>query len=90
MFTNVVALITALNISNNLFLICSVIVIICPIIDAYIIDPKIYHKQIKINPLETIISIVVCSTLFGIFGVVIAVPLYIVVVEIFKVYKPKI
>ena len=88
LFTNIIALVTA---SNNiiLFLLSSLVIMICPIFDSYIIDPKIYHKNINISPIATILSIIVCSNLFGIFGIVIAIPSYIVVREIGNVYFNK-
>ena len=88
LFTNIIALITASN-NLTLFILSSLVILICPIFDSYIIDPKIYHKNINITPIATIISIIVCSNLFGFIGVVIAIPFYIITREIFKVYLKK-
>lgn len=88
LFTNIIALITASN-NLTLFILSSLVILICPIFDSYIIDPKIYHKNINITPIATIISIIVCSNLFGFIGVVIAIPFYIITREIFIVYLKK-
>lgn len=83
LFTNVLALITAISVSNKLFIICSIIAIFLPIIDSYIVDPKIYNKTTNISPIKIIVSIIISSILFGVFGFIIAVPLYLIVEEIF-------
>ena len=84
LFTNIIALITSFCISKKLFIICLIIAIVVPIIDGYVIDPKIYEKTNRINPLKVIISLVICSNLFGVIGVLIAIPFYIIVEEIIK------
>ena len=84
LFTNIIALITSFCISKKIFIICLIIAIVVPIIDGYVIDPKIYEKTNRINPLKVIISLVICSNLFGVIGVLIAIPFYIIVEEIIK------
>ena len=86
LFTNVLALITAAYISKGLFIACAIIAIIFPIIDVYIIDPKIYHITTKVSPLKSIIAIVISGELFGIFGILIAIPLYLITNIIIKNY----
>lgn len=87
-FTNLLALITA-TFSSKLFILSSLVIIICPIIDSYLIDPKIYHKNIDVSPIKTIISLICCSNLFGIVGVIIAIPIVIVMEELFKIILKK-
>ena len=84
LFTNIIALVTGFCISKKLFIICLIIAIIVPIIDGYIIDPKIYEKTNKIDNLKAIISLILCSNLFGIIGVLIAIPFYIILEEVIK------
>ena len=84
LFTNIIALITGFCVSKKLFIICLIIAIVVPIIDGYIIDPKIYEKTNKINNLKAILALVICSNLFGILGVLIAIPFYIILEEIIK------
>lgn len=86
LFTNILALVTAVYISKNLFIACAIIAIIFPIVDVYIIDPKIYHKTTKINPLKSIFAIIISGKLFGIFGILIAIPLYLIINIIIKNY----
>ena len=88
LLTNVIALITASH-DLTLFILSSLVILICPIFDSYIVDPKIYHKNINITPIATIISIIVCSNIFGFLGIIVAIPFYIVVKEIFLVYFKK-
>lgn len=86
LFTNIIALVTALSVSKELFIICAIIAIIMPIVDGYIIDPKIYNKTNEINPFKVIISIIISSSLFGFIGFLIALPSYIVIENIIKYY----
>ena len=46
--------------------------------------PKIYEKTNKIDNLKAIISLILCSNLFGIIGVLIAIPFYIILEEVIK------
>lgn len=84
LFTNIIAFITGFCISKKLFIMCLIIAIVVPIIDGYIIDPKIYEKTNKIDNLKAILALVICSNLFGILGVLIAIPFYIILEEIIK------
>ncbi len=86
LFTNLLALITSLSISKELFILCTIIALFMPIIDNYIIDPKIYHKTTKINPLKVIISIIIFSSIFGFIGLLISIPLYIIIEIVIKNY----
>lgn len=86
LFTNIIALVTALSVSKELFIICAIIAIIMPIVDGYIIDPKIYNKTNEINPFKVIISIIISSSLFGFIGFLIALPSYIIIENIIKYY----
>lgn len=88
LFTNIIALVVASS-NIKLFILSSLVILIMPIFDSYVIDPKIYHKKININPIETIISIIVCSNLFGMFGIIIAIPCLIIVRELINVYFNK-
>jgi len=88
LLTNIIALITASH-DLTLFILSSLVILICPIFDSYIIDPKIYHKNINITPIATIISIIICSNIFGFIGVIVAIPFYIITREIFIVYLKK-
>ncbi len=84
LFTNILALITAISVSNELFIIVGIIVLIVPLIDCYIIDPKIYHKTTNLNPIKVIIAIIISSTIFGVIGIIIAVPIYLIIEALVK------
>lgn len=83
-FINLVAFITAINISKKLFILTIIISIFTPIIDNYIIEPKIIGKTTKLSFIEVIISLIISSSLFKTLGLIIAVPLYIIVKNIIK------
>ena len=56
--TNIIALITGIYVSKKLFILSALVIILCPIIDSYLIDPKIYNKNIKISQIKIIIVII--------------------------------
>ena len=88
LFTNFIAFITAINVSSKLFIFTALISLFIPIIDNYLVDPKIMSKRVKVSFLEVIVSIVISSSLFGVTGLIVAVPLYIIVSNIVKyLYK---
>ena len=78
-FTNIIALLTASAISQELFIATLVISLIFPNVDGYIISPHIYGKTNNVNPLLVIFTAGVCSSLFGIVGIIIGLPLYLVI-----------
>lgn len=88
--TNIIALVLASTISTKLFVLTSVILIIFPNIDEYIISPKIYNRTNKISPLLQIFSIFLFGNLFGFLGIIISMPLTITISVIIKEYKDKI
>ena len=78
-FVNIIALLTASAISTNLFIATLIITLICPNIDGYVISPHIYGKTNNINPLLVIFTAAVCSSFFGIVGIIIGLHLYLII-----------
>lgn len=85
-FSIVIAVITSSIVSTKLLILSGIISIIFPNIDAYIITPKIYKNNVKVPPTMSISSIILFGSLFGFIGVVIAMPITIIIIEIFE-YK---
>ena len=84
--TNIIAIITSSVISKKLLILTSLISIIMPIIDSYIITPKIYKEDNKIPQTLYLIMLIICGTLFKVYGIIISLPLLIIIIEILK-YK---
>lgn len=77
--TNIIALITSFNISKSLFILTSITMIIIPLFNSYFIEPKIYNKTLKISLINIILSVFILGSIFGLIGVVLALPLFIVI-----------
>ena len=77
--TNIIAVITASVISTKLFIATLIITLVFPNVDGYVISPYIYGKTNNINPIFVIFIAGVCSSLFGIFGIILGLPLYIII-----------
>ena len=87
LITNLLALLTASVVSSKLFLATLIICLIFPQLDGYFISPKVYGKTNKINPLITIMVVSVGGTLGGFFGIVIALPVYILLSTSYRFFK---
>ncbi len=77
--TNIIAVVLASVVSKPLFITTLLICFLFPNIDGYVISPKVYGKTNNINPLWTIFSVTAMGSLFGVFGILIALPTYIVI-----------
>lgn len=85
--TNVVAITTASVISKNLLIKTAIVSIVLPNIDAYLVSPKIYNSANKISKTLTIAAILIGGYLFDFYGIVFAIPITIIVIEVLKYYK---
>ncbi len=83
---NILALLTAL--SQGPFVIFGTLFTIgwSSFVDQYYIEPKIYGTRVKINPLLLLFGIFVNGTLFGLIGVVVAIPMVLVIRSIIMTY----
>lgn len=85
--TNVVAITTASVISKNLLIKTAIVSIVLPNIDTYLVSPKIYNNANKISKTLTIASILIGGYLFDFYGIIFAIPVTIIVIEVLKYYK---
>lgn len=82
------SLVALLTTHSKIMLIKTIIVIIiCSILDSYIINPLVFKKSNGINPIFSIISIIFLSSLFGILGIILSIPILIIVQEIYNYFK---
>lgn len=86
-FTNIIALITALVVSPKLFVLTLIVALVLPNIDGYFWSPKIYGKTNNIHPVTTIFGVFAGGALFGITGIIIALPVTIILSQTYKYYK---
>ncbi len=56
-------------------------------IDGYFISPYVFKKGLKVHPLASILMIFIGATLFGPIGIMIALPVYISLREVVRVYR---
>lgn len=85
--TNIVAITTASVISRNLLIKTAIVSIVLPNIDSYLVSPKIYNSVNKISKTLTIAAILIGGYLFDFYGIVFAIPVTIIVIEVLKYYK---
>ena len=87
LFTNILALLTASVVSSKVFIATLIICLIFPQLDGYIISPRVYGKANNINPLVTIMVVSIGGTIGGFFGIVIALPVYILISTSYRFFK---
>lgn len=90
LIVDILALLIASVISTKLFILTLCVLIICPLIDGYIISPKIYGKTNKIHPLISIFAVFAGGILGGFWGIVISLPVAIIIIATIKFYLPDI
>lgn len=86
-FTNIIAAVTAFVISPVLFLKTCIVFVIFSAVDGYVINPLVYGKTNQVHPLVVIISVFAGGILFGIPGIIIALPTAIVLIATYKFFK---
>lgn len=87
LFTNIAAVILASVVSTSVFIGTIIICLVFPQIDGYIVSPKVYSKTNKIHPVWSIFALVAGGILFGVMGIIISLPLYIVINTTIKFFK---
>ena len=87
LITNFVAILLASIVSIPLTIATIVICLIFPQLDGYVISPKIYGKTNNVNPLITIMVVSIGGTLAGAWGIVIALPCYLLIRTTYNFYK---
>lgn len=86
-FTNIMATITALAVSDTLFIKTLIILIIFSMVDGYVINPWIFGKTNQVHPLAVIISVFAGGILFGTIGIIISLPVAIILLATYKYFK---
>ena len=85
-FSNLVALVSSYNISKTLFIKTSIIMVTVPLFNSYFIEPKIYNKTLKISFISIILSCFIFGSLFGIIGIIFAIPMFLIIKNVI-IYK---
>lgn len=62
-------------------------ILIFPNLDAYLINPMIYKKQLKLNPLLSVSAILLAQAFFGLLGVFISIPAILFITITYNFYK---
>ena len=85
--TNIIAAITAFVISPALFIKTCIVFIVFSAVDGYVINPLVYGNSNQVHPLVVIISVFAGGILWGVLGIVIALPLAIIIIATIKYFK---
>lgn len=86
-FSNIIACVTAFFVNTKLFILTLIVAFICPNIDGYIISPRVYGKTNNIPTLVTIFAVFAGGILYGIAGIIIALPTAIILLATYRFYE---
>ncbi|MDD3187287.1 MAG: AI-2E family transporter [Bacilli bacterium] len=87
MLVNVIAAITAFVISPFLFLKTVIAFFILSMLDSYLIGPKVYGKTNNVHPLIVIMAVFAGGILFGVWGIVISLPVALIIITTYKFFE---
>lgn len=87
LITNIIAIILASVVSFPLVIATTIICLIFPQLDGYVISPKVYGKTNNVNPLITIMAVSIGGTIAGVPGIIIALPIYLLIRETYHFFK---
>lgn len=88
--TNIIGVAIATTISSKVLIGTIIVCILAPIIDSYLISPKIYGKTNHINPLITIMIVFIGGSIFGISGIIASIPCYLLLRTTYIFFHKKI
>ena len=87
LITNIIAIILASVVSFPLVIATTIICLIFPQLDGYVISPKVYGKTNNVNPLITIMAVSIGGTIAGVPGIIVALPIYLLIRETYHFFK---
>ena len=87
LFTNVISLITAFVVGPKLLIKAIIVFVLLSVIDSYVINPFVYGKSNNLEPIVVIFAVFAGGILFGIFGIIISLPLAILLIATYKYYQ---
>ena len=89
LITNLIAIVLASVVSVPLVIATTVICLVFPQLDGYVISPRVYGKTNNVNPLITIMAVSIGGTVAGVWGIIIALPCYLLIRTTYKFFKPE-
>jgi len=84
--TNFIALISAFSIGIPLFIKTAIVMILLPILNSYIIEPRVYKKTLKVSLISIIISCFIFGSLFNLIGIIFAIPFFLIIKNLYTFF----
>jgi predicted PurR-regulated permease PerM len=90
LIANIIAIITASVISTKLLILTIIVSLIFPNIDGYFTSPRIYRKSNKVPTLLSIFAVFTGGALYGVTGIILALPITIILLTTYRFYRNEI
>ncbi len=84
--TNIIAAITAFVINPALFIKTCIAFFVLSNVDGYLINPMVYGKSNELHPIVTIFAVFAGGILWGMTGIILALPLSIILITTYKFF----
>lgn len=84
---NCLGIITSLTMGPTILIILCILIFIQSTVLAYIVTPRIYSSQIDLSVISVLFGILSGSALFGVWGMIISMPLLVSIKLIYRIYK---
>ena len=86
-FANIVGIVTCLSMGSSSLIILCILIFIQSSTIQYIVTPRIYSSQVDLGIFTVLFGIISGATLFGAWGMIIAMPLLVSIKIIYKLYR---
>lgn len=83
---NTVGILSALQLPTFNVVLLIVLIVVLAQIDEYVIAPMVHSHNLKLSPLWILFSIFASSSLFGTIGFIIAIPMYLIIRTVLRMY----
>lgn len=83
---NTIGILSALQLPTFNVVLLIILIVVLAQIDEYVIAPMVHSHNLKLSPLWILFSIFASSTLFGVSGFIVAIPLYLIVRTVVRMY----
>ena len=87
---NIIGVLTALTMSPMNVVLLIIVIAVLATVDGYVISPLVHARKSQIKPLWTLFSVFLGGTILGALGVMLAIPAYMSIREIFRIHRRKV
>lgn len=89
MLANCIGIITSITLGQSQLVILIAMITVLSTVDGYLIAPLVHLKRVNIPPLWTLFCVFTGGVIFGVFGIIFSIPIYMALRTIYRFYFKK-